>query len=288
MRVHRFLAGMLAFCGMIAFTLPVCGQDANEYNVLFGAKITYVGLDAPHYYGNLCQDITYLVDNEWGIGPESQHGNYHARIYEYNTARYNADGVAQKDGVYAAIITFALEEPSQVAGFRLIHPDVTGAPGATDPLDFLLTHFDVLGSETGEPGTWKVLHEARNLREGSNIEYLYWESESPTGIPFYTYEQKFDSEMTVSHIALAIHGLNVETNPLGQHMNIHEFQVFTPERYAEPTPAVTIGVETAPDPLTVEDFIPKTPVGMVAVAAVLATGCSVGCIAWSRKKEKIV
>ena len=91
--------------------------------------------------------------------------------------------------------------------------------------------------------------------------------------------------MTVSHIALAIHGLNVETNPFGEHMNIHEFQVFTPERYAVQENTEPVATAPAPNPLTVEDFIPKTPLGMMAVSAVLATGCAVGCLAWNRKKE---
>lgn len=285
MRFRRLFAGMMAACVSFAVCIPAQAQEASAYNVLYDANITYVGLDAPHYYGDLRQDITYLVDNEWAIGPGSQQGNYHARIDHARTHRYNENGTASKSGAYAAIITFELAEAAQVAGFRLIHPDVTGAPGANDPLDFLLTHFDVLGSESGKPGTWKVLYEARDLRKGSDFEYTYWESETPTGIPFFTYEGEFTTEMTVSHIALAIHGLNVETNPFGEHMNIHEFQVFTPERYAVQENTEPVAAAPAPNPLTVEDFIPKTPLGMMAVSAVLATGCAVGCLAWNRKKE---
>lgn len=285
MRFRRLFAGMMAACVSFAVCIPAQAQEASAYNVLYDANITYVGLDAPHYYGDLRQDITYLVDNEWAIGPGSQQGNYHARIDHARTHRYNENGTASKSGAYAAIITFELAEAAQVAGFRLIHPDVTGAPGANDPLDFLLTHFDVLGSESGKPGTWKVLYKARDLRKGSDFEYVYWESETSTGIPFFTYEREFTTEMTVSHIALAIHGLNVETNPFGEHMNIHEFQVFTPERYAVQENAEPVTTAPAPDPLTVEDFIPQTPLGMTAVSAVLATGCAVGCLAWNRKKE---
>ena len=286
MRFRRLFAGVLAACVCAAVLIPARAQEASAYNVLYDADITYVGLDSPHYYGNLYQDIAYLVDNEWAIGPESQQGNYHARIDHAKTHRNNENGIASKSGAYAAVITFELAEAAQVAGFRLIHPDVTGAPGANDPLDFLLTHFDVLGSESGQPGTWKVLYEARDLRTGSDVEYSYWNGEPPTGIPFYTYEDKFTTEMTVSHIALAIHGLNVETNPFGEHMNIHEFQVFTPERYAVQEDTESVTTEPAPDPLTVEDFIPKTPLGMTAVSAVLATGCAAGCLAWNRKKEQ--
>jgi hypothetical protein len=154
-----------------------------------------------------------------------------------------------------------------------------------DSLDFLLTYFDVLGSETGKPGTWKVLYEARELRNGPNVAYEYWESDTSTGIPVYVYDEKFSDEMTVSHIALGIHGLNVETNVYGEHINIHEFQVFSSERYAVSEPSVITGNETMSDSITVEDLIPRTPAGMVAVAAVLSTGCSAGCMAWIRKKE---
>jgi hypothetical protein len=286
MSAKKFLAGMLAICGMLTFVSPVRAQDANEHNVLFGAQITYVGLSAPDYNNEVYQDIAHLVDNDWAIGPESQYGNYHARIKNGKADRYNIDGKLTGKGPYAAIITFELDAPAQAAGFRLIHPDVSGASGVSDPLDFLLTDFDVLGSESGQPGTWKVLYEARSLRSGTKLEYTYYESETATGIPYYVYEKEFAEETKVSYVALAIHGKQVENNRFGEWMNIHEFQIFTPARYA--APEVTDPMETTPPRkvLTVDQFIPKSPWSMVAVSAVLATACSVGCLFFSRKKEK--
>jgi len=286
MTAKRFLAGMLAICGMLTFACPVRAMDANEHNVLFGAQITYVGLGAPDYNNEVYQDIYNLVDNDWAIGPESQYGNYHARITSGRSERYDIDGKLSGKGTYAAIITFELETPARAAGFRLIHPDVSGAAGVSDPLDFLLTDFDVLGSDSGQPGTWKVLYEARNLRSGSDVEYSYYESDTATGIPYYSFEEKFAEEMQLSHVALAIHGKQVENNSFGVWMNIHEFQIFTPARYV--VPEVTDPAETTPPrkTLTVDQLIPKSPVGMVAVSAVLATACSVGCLFFSRKKEQ--
>ena len=109
--------------------------------------------------------------------------------------------------------------------------------------------------------------------------------------PFYSYEDKFTEEMEVTHIALAIHKLNVETNIYGRHMNIHEFQAFTPEYYTardteEVNPSVTEDVPPAKEPLSVSDILPKSPVAITAVASVLATVCAVGCVWHDRKKEK--
>ena len=286
MNAKKFLAGMLAACGILSFACPVRAQDKGEHNVLFGAQITYVGLGAPDYNNEVYQDIYHLVDNDWAIGPESQYGNYHARITSGKTERYDIDGKQSRQGAYAAIITFELEAPAKAAGFRLIHPDVTGAAGVKDPYDFLLTDFDVLGRETGEAGSWKVLYEARSLRSGSEVEYLYCESDTDTGIPYFTFGEKFAEEMQVAYVALAIHGLNIENNSYGEWMNIHEFQVFTSAWYVEPE--VTEPVETAAPrkPLTLEQFLPKSPLSMVVVSAVLATVCSVGCLFFARKKEQ--
>ena len=160
-------------------------------------------------------------------------------------------------------------------------------------MDFLLTHFDVLGSDSGEKGTWKVLYEARDLRNGADTEYLYeGVGFGSNGIPFYSYEGKFTEEMKVTHIALAIHALNVETNIYGKHMNIHEFQAFTPDYYAakdtEPleTDQPSVETEAPKEPLTLSDFLPESPVAITAVSAILATVCATGCVLHDRKKEK--
>ena len=292
MRIRRLLATVLT-AGLIASAVSVAyAEQYNPYNVLYGAEIKYVGLDEPHSRGEVYQDINHLVDNEWALGPRSEQGNYAAKIYRWETARYDINGKMARNGAYAAIITFALPEAATVAGFRLIHPDVTGAPGAEDPMDFLLTHFDVLGSDSGNAGTWKVLYEARDLRNGSDTDYLYeGVGFGPNGIPFYSYEAKFAEEMKVTHIALAIHDLNVETNAFGMHMNIHEFQAFTPDRYAVKDPAETespLTEETPPakEPITLTDLLPKSPVAITAVASVLATVCATACVLHERKKEK--
>ena len=80
MRAHRILAGVIALCGVLACTLPVRAQEYNKFNALYGAEITYVGLDDPHTRGDVYQDIIHLVDNEWAIGPRSEHGNYNAKV----------------------------------------------------------------------------------------------------------------------------------------------------------------------------------------------------------------
>ena len=292
MRSRRLLATVLT-AGIIVSAVSVAyAEQYNPYNVLYGAEIKYVGLDEPHSRGEVYQDINHLVDNEWALGPRSEQGNYAAKIYRWETARYDINGKMARNGAYAAIITFALPEAATVAGFRLIHPDVTGAPGAEDPMDFLLTHFDVLGSDSGNAGTWKVLYEARDLRNGSDTDYLYeGVGFGPNGIPFYSYEAKFAEEMKVTHVALAIHDLNVETNAFGMHMNIHEFQAFTPDRYAVKDPAETespLTEETPPakEPITLTDLLPKSPVAITVVASVLATVCATACVLHERKKEK--
>lgn len=291
MRAHRMLAGVIALCGVLACTMPVRAQEYNEFNALYGAEITYVGLDDPHTRGDVYQDIIHLVDNEWAIGPRSEHGNYNAKVVNWTKNRYNIDGIQQSGGDYVAVITFQLANTATAAGFRLIHPDVTGASGVSDPLDFVLSDFDILGSQTGKAGSWQVLYEARDLRVGSDVQYLYCDSETADGIPYWEYEAKFDAETTVSYVALAIHKLNVEKNPMGTYMNLHEVQIFTPERYANVSPDTadtsTPGTPVTPrEPLTVQDLIPETPMGWMIVSAVLATGCAVGCMAWSHKKEK--
>lgn len=291
MRIRRLLASVLTAGLLVAAATPAYAEKANPYNVLYGAEIQYVGLDDPHSRGDVYQDIYHLVDNEWAMGPRSEQGNYAAKIYRAERDRFNIDGKMTRNGTYAAIITFTLPEASTVAGFRLIHPDVTGAPGAEDPMDFLLTHFDVLGSDSGDAGTWKVLYEARDLRNGLDTDYLYeGVGFGSNGIPFYSYEGKFAEEMKVTHIALAIHALNVETNTFGKHMNIHEFQAFSPDYYSmteETEPEVTTPETEAPkEPLTVADILPKSPVAITAVAAVLATACAVGCMLHEKKKEK--
>lgn len=292
MQMRRLAAAVAASLIAASLVIPVHGESSNPYNILNGAETSYMGLDAPHMRGEVFQDIVHLVDNEWAIGPGYEYGNYNARIVDWKNTRYDIDGQLTKEGDYAAIVTFELFEPATAAGFRLIQADLTGGPGVISPLDFLLTNFDVLGSESGEPGSWKVLYEARDLRDGSDVEYVYWENEDAEGVPYWEYQRKFDSEMKVSYVALAIHKKNVEVNSYGSYIHIHEFQIFAPELYTgaamdtTPTPDNPTDITPARDPLTVQDFIPKTPVGWLLVSAVLATACSVGCMAWGNRKEK--
>ena len=293
MGMRKFAAAAAALLTVSAMITPVRGEKWNAYNVLEGAEITYVGLDDPHTRDGIYQDIYHLVDNEWAAGTRCEYGNYNAKIINWQRTRYTADGKTSADGDYIGIITFQLPQAAEAAGFRLIHPDVTGAAGVSNPMDFILTNFDVLGSESGEPGTWKVLYEARDLREGSDTEYLYYDASVSSGIPYWEYEGKFDTPMKVSYVALAIHKLNAEKNSLGIYMNMHEFQIFAPQKYtAEPpvteeTPNLPVVSAPVRDPLTVQDFIPTTPLGWTAVSAVLATVCSVGCLLWTRRKEKV-
>lgn len=292
MQISRLAAVVAASLIAASLVIPIHGESSNPYNILNGAEVTYAGLDAPHMRGEVLQDIVHLVDNEWAIGPRSEHGNYNAKVVDWKNTRYDINGQLTKNGDYIAVITFELFEPATAAGFRLIHPDLTGAPGVNNPLDFLMTNFDVLGSESGDVGSWKVLYEARDLRDGSDVEYVYWENEDSDGIPYWEYQRKFDSEMKVSYVALAIHKKNVEANSYGSYIHIHEFQIFAPELYTgaamdtTPIPDNPIDITPARDPLTVQDLIPETPMGWMIVSAVLATGCAVGCMAWSHKKEK--
>jgi hypothetical protein len=75
-------------------------------------------------------------------------------------------------------------------------------------------------------------------------------------------------------------------------MNVHEFQAFTPDYYAAKdaetveTEAPAVETEAPKDPLTASDFLPKSPVMITTVSAVLATVCATGCVLHDRKKEK--
>ena len=291
MRMRRFLASVLILTFLCTMTVSVHAEGASPYNVLYMADIQYVGLGDPTIRNGIYQDIYYLVDNEWAMGSQCEQGNYAAKIG--GKARYDINGNFAANGEYAAIITFTLSEASTVAGFRLIHPDVTGAAGVSDPLDFLLTNFDVLGSDSGEEGTWKVLYEARDLRDGGSYKYEYEGiGFGSNGLPFYSYGDRFAEEMKVTHVALAIHTLNLEKNSLGAYMNIHEFQAFTPDYYTaqdtetEETEAPTVETDPPKEPVTLSDLLPKSPIAITAVAATLATVCAVGCVLHERKKEK--
>ena len=135
MRIRRLMALVMSAGLILSALVPVHAEKANPYNVLYGADIQYMGLSEPTSRNGVYQDIYHLVDNEWAMGPQCEQGNYAAKIYRND--RFDITGRVLKNGPYAAVITFTLPEASTVAGFRLIHPDVTGAAGVEDPLDFL-------------------------------------------------------------------------------------------------------------------------------------------------------
>jgi hypothetical protein len=251
--MRKILALCLAVLMMAALAAPVMAADKT--NVALGAEVELTGyLEASEAGKVVLTDGEYNTDMDYNAG--NWGGKHAAFVIRYNADRETTEFESYKEPPYAegfpyySFITLKLENAADLSSYRLVMADPDFGVG-----EWTIQEWDILVSATGEPGSWKVVHEARATRE--NEEWKYDESEDLMW-PVWTYEADLAEAKGVKYVALGL-CLLCNHNDLGkgQYVNMLEIEVFGTAAGDAPATEDTTPVTEDTTPVT-EDTTPVT------------------------------
>ena len=249
--MRKILALCLAVLMMAALAAPVMAAE----NVALGAEVELIGyLEASEEGKEFLTDGEYNTDMAYNAGMWG--GKHAAFVIRYNADRETIELANYKEPPYQegypyySFITLKLENVSDLESIRVVMADPDFGIG-----DFLIQEWDILVSATGEPGSWKVVHEARQTKE--NEEWKYDESEDLMW-PVWTYDADLTGATGVKYVALGL-CLLCNHNDLGkgQYVDMLEIEVYGTAAGAGAATEDTTPVTEDTTPVT-EDTTPVT------------------------------
>ena len=243
--MKKILAICLIVCFMLSFAMPVMAAEGE--NVALGAEVTLIGIGDPgdEVNARLVNGVYTTDETTWNCDD-----NWNAKHVAF-VNRYNADGdVTTLDDYktppyvegypYYSLIILELEKAADLDTFRMVATDPDGGIG-----DFRLQEFDILVSATGEAGTWKVAHEARDTR--NNDSWVYVDEGDDLVYPYWVYEAKLNDAADCKFVAVGVTMLcNHDNLTTGQFVNLLELEVFAAAEATETEPTETEPTETEP------------------------------------------
>ena len=250
--MRKILALCLAVLMMAALAAPVMAAD--KVNVAKDASVTLTGyLEAAEELKGVLVDGEYNTDMDWNAGCWG--GKHAAFAIRYNADRETTELASYKEPPYAegfpyySFITLELTAVSDLDSYRIVMADPDFGIG-----DWVIQEWDILVSATGEAGSWKVAHEARETKVNGDWKYdededLMW--------PVWTYEADLKDATGVKYVALGLTMLcNHDNLGNGQYVDMLEFEVFGTAGNAPATEDTTPVTEDT-TPVT-EDTTPVT------------------------------
>ena len=245
--MRKILALCLTALMMLSIVAPVMAAD--ETNVAAGATVTLTGyLDAYVETAAVLTDGEYNTDVAWNAG--NWGGKHKAFATRYNANDETTELASYKEPPYTegypyySFITLELKSAADLSKYRLIMADPDFGIG-----DYLIQEWDILVSSTGEPGSWKVAHEARQTKETE--QWKYEESEDVM-YPYWYLDAELKNATNVKYVRLGL-CLLCNHNDLGkgQYVNMLEFEVYgTPAGNAPATEAPATDAPATEAPAT--------------------------------------
>ena len=220
--MRKILALCLTVLMMLSIVAPVMAAD--ETNVALGATVTVTG-----YLPEYAEKADILTDGDYNTDVAWNAGNWGGKHQAFAT-RYNADGettelASYKEPPYTegypyySLITLELKSAADLSKYRVVMADPDFGIG-----DYLIQEWDILVSSTGEAGSWKVAHEARQTKE--NELWFYDESEDVM-YPYWVFEADLSGAENVKYVALGLCLLCNHTDlGKGQYVNMLELEVY--------------------------------------------------------------
>ena len=225
MTKRRFTALALVLC-VLAGSIPVTHAAGDRQNVLKGAHYeSQFNLNEDYYsdsvYGGK-SDPSKLVDDRYGAGPTNKDNGLNTKVLD-QYLRYDADGKLSEDGEYLWGVTFRLGRACDVDGFTLITDDMSNLNiGVSSTVPWLQMGFDILVSETGEDGSWQVVHSASALHTATDKgQYTYVSSRAG----YYVYSASFTA-VSAKYVRFAATSLTCPDFDKAHWINITEIQLF--------------------------------------------------------------
>ena len=239
--MKKFFALAMTAMLVLASAVPAFAAD-EKTNVSNGSSITLLNFKvqaSPKFVVDPvgeqdseelgAQVLAQLTDGLWGLDAANYACGDAALQIVSGTPRVDVDGVVYEDGSagsYIAAVQITLPKKALISEFYLVFPDTYDAGAGTD--DFLYPNFDIAVSATGAAGSWKVVHEARDLLNEDN--YLYEAVESEDGRPGYAYTIKLDAPVEAAafsfNLVSPLHHNDATGGSMGKWFNAYEFAAY--------------------------------------------------------------
>jgi len=232
-----FFVAFAILLSVIAPAIPAYAAS-EPINVMLGADcIRTVNVNTDRYsassYGGV-SDPSKMTDERYGVGPTNKDEGFNSSTID-KWRFYDADG--NEDlyyGDYLWSVTFDLNGAYTIDTLSLMTMDLTPFIGDTDPVQWLQRGFDILVSDTGLAGSWKIAHRAEELHtEDDPGEYTYHAPTDDFPMGYYQYDATFEA-VTARYIQLACTDYTSYTMEQSHWINISELEIYT----AGDTPSV--------------------------------------------------
>jgi len=166
----------------------------------------------------------HMIDGVWAVGPTHHDDGFNGRVYL--DQRCDADNQLSENGEYLWTVTFELDKLRRVGSFRLINMDLEEFIGNYPTVQWLQRSFDILVSETGEPGSWTVAYSGRKLHNEYSLgSYVYHEA-TDSKLAYYDLVANFDGWHTARYIKFASRELTSDILSYSNWINISELEVY--------------------------------------------------------------
>ena len=188
---------------------------------------------------NISGNVGGLVDGKIAPGPTHKDKSLNGQVDR--NKRYDVNGSEKANGEYIWLVTFEMKETAEVDTIELDTIDLV-AFGDESTVPWLIRDFDVYVSETGEDGSWKLVHHAANLHDGENSAPAYRVVQAGNDhMMYWAYTAKLAEPVTARFVTFAVPTLTNDWMNTNNWVNITEFQLFSKAASDEPEPGEAVG-----------------------------------------------
>ncbi len=184
-----------------------------------------------------------LVDGGIAPGPTHMQMSLNGRILDVDK-RYDADGIESANGEYIWMISYELLNKATLNSVSLYSIDLVPS-GINNTVPWLLHDFDILVSETGAVGSWKLAYRAEDLhdREFDTDRYEFVEAHDDR-LDYWLFSDRFDQPVDAMFVKLAVPTLTNETLSTKNWINVTELELYG--RLADGVTAAPVTTAAAP------------------------------------------
>jgi len=242
MKIRRILAAALVAVMVMACAAPAFAADSTT-NMLKDATL----VEAININDNGDNGFEGLIDGGIAVGPTHMQMSLNGKIGNINKL-YDADGNESENGEYIWMITYELLNKATLESVSIYSIDLAVA-NVNNTVPWLLHDFDILVSDTGAAGSWKLAYRAEELHDGFiDSDYYEFVEAHDDRLDYWVFSDKFEKPVDAKFVKLAVPTLTNETLSTKNWVNISEIEING--KLASGVTAVTKAPETkAPAPV---------------------------------------
>ena len=246
MKIRRILAAALVIVLVAAAALPGFAADSKTNMMLDASFVEALNITAYHTEDE-GSGFEGLVDGVIAPGPSYTQNSLNAQINNAGL-RFDADGNEDENGEYIWMMTYELLNKATLDSFTFYFID-TVPFGDPTTIPWLLHDFDILVSETGAEGSWKLAYRAEELHDGViDSDYYQFVEGHDDRMDYWTLSGEFKKAYDAKFVRIGVPTLTDEPIATITWVSMSEMEIYG--KLATGVTAVTKAPETkAPAPV---------------------------------------